>query len=154
MIQPPPGNYTTNREKTDALVNQSSSCMGCHTSVINPPGYRARELRRHRRVADGRPARQDRSTRSPTVNFGDGNIKQINNAQELMQQLAQTPKGAEHVRAELGRLRRMGGIRTRTTSASPIRSAPSWRQTATAILNVLADLTQADSFRLRVRATP
>ena len=35
----PAGTYATVRERTDALVNQSSTCMGCHTNVINPPGY-------------------------------------------------------------------------------------------------------------------
>ena len=61
MIQPPPADYKTVRERTDALVNQAASCMGCHTNVINPPGYVMENYDAHRRVADGRQARQRRN---------------------------------------------------------------------------------------------
>jgi len=152
MIQPPPGNYSTQRERTDALVNQSSSCMGCHTNVINPPGY---VMENYDAIGAwqtmdklGTPA----GTINPvaTVNFGDGNIKEIHNSQELMTELANIQKGRDMyaqnwVSFAYGRNPNpqdqcvANDIATKLGTGGPI-------------LNVLADLTQADSFRMRVRA--
>jgi len=152
MIPVPPGTYATQRERTDALVNQSSSCMGCHTNVINPPGY---VMENYDPV--GAWQTTDKSfnpagTINPvaTVNFGDGNKKEIHNSQELMTELANIQKGRDMyaqnwVSFAYGRNPNpqdqcvANDIATKLGTGGPI-------------LNVLADLTQADSFRMRVRA--
>jgi len=85
-----------------------------------------------------------------TVNFGDGNTKQIHNAQELMTELASIKKGQ--------------AMYSQSWVASAYARAPNVNDQCIVndiatklgangpILNVLADLTQADSFRSRVRA--
>ena len=90
------------------------------------------------------------STPIATVNFGDGNTKEIHNAQELMTELASIKKGQamysqSWVSFAYGRDPNpqdqcvADTISTKLGAGGPI-------------LNVLADLTQADSFRSRVRA--
>jgi hypothetical protein len=150
MIQPPAGTYATVRARTDALVNQSSSCMGCHTNVINPPGYVMENY-----DAIGMWQTVDKLGNGPidpvaTVNFGDGNRKEIRNAQELMQELANIKKGQamyaqNWVSFAYARNPNPADQCVADTIATNLgASGP--------ILNVLADLTQADSFRNRVRA--
>ncbi len=89
-LQAPPGNYTTNREKVTALVNMSPVCMGCHTSIINPPGFVLENF-----DAIGRWQTVDQLggpiDASATVNFGNGNIQPISSVQQLMQEIAQVP---------------------------------------------------------------
>jgi hypothetical protein len=150
MLQPPAGNYATVRERTDALVNQAANCMGCHTNVINPPGY---VLENYDAIGAWQTTdKLGNGAINPVamVNFGDGNVKQISNAQQLMQELANIKKGQamyaqNWVSFAYGRAPNPAdqcvadGISTKLGASGPI-------------LNVLADLTQADSFRQRVQA--
>jgi hypothetical protein len=152
MMKPPPGTYKTNREKTDALVNQAASCKGCHTDVVNPPGY----------VLENYDAIGKWQTTDPlsgpidataNVNFGEGRMKTIANAQQLMQELAATPKGQQGYAQQwvsfgYGRAPNSNDQCVADKIGAKL-AAPDYT-----ILSVLADLTQADSFRLRVRATP
>jgi hypothetical protein len=150
MIQPPAGTYATVRERTDALVNQSATCMGCHTAVVNPPGY---VMENYDAIGAWQTVdKLGNGAINPVamVNFGDGNIKQISNSQQLMTELANIPKGQamyaqNWVAFAYARQPNPNdqcvadGISTKLGAGGPI-------------LNVLADLTQADSFRVRVRA--
>jgi hypothetical protein len=148
-LMPPTGVYSTNRERTEALTSQSASCQGCHANILNPPGF----------VLENYDAIGKWQTIDPlggpinaaaTVNFGDGNTKQIANAQELMQQLAQTRKGTAMYAQSLVSY---GYGRDRNSNDQCVVDQISARLAANgAILDALADLTQADSFRMRVRA--
>jgi hypothetical protein len=150
MIQPPPGSYLTNRERTEALVNQSASCMGCHTNVINPPGF---VLENYDAIGAWQTIdKLGLGTINPVadVNFGNGNTKTIHNAQELMQELAQTPKG-RYMYAQS--LVSYGYRRDPNPNDQCVTDQiESKLRDGYAILNAFTDLTQADSFRLRVRA--
>jgi len=88
-----------------------------------------------------------------TVNFGDGKVKPIANAQQLMQELAATPKGQQSYAQQWVAF---GYGRASNSNDQCVADQISAKLAATdyTILNVLADLTQTDSFRLRVRATP
>ena len=150
MTPPPPGTYKTIRERTDALVNQAAACMGCHTDILNPPGYVMENY-----DAIGAWQTTDKLGGGPinataTVNFGGGVKKEIHNAQELMTELANIKKGQQMyaqnwVSFAYGRDPNpqdqcvADTISTNLGAGGPL-------------LNVLADLTQADSFRSRVRA--
>ena len=150
MLKPPAGTYPTVRAMTDALVNQSATCMGCHTAIVNPPGYVMENY-----DAVGAWQTTDKLGNGAidavaTVNFGDGNVKQISNAQQLMTEIASIPKGRD--------------MYSQSWVAFAYARAPNPQDQCVAndistklggggpILNVLADLTQADSFRLRTRA--
>jgi hypothetical protein len=101
MMTAPPGDYKTNREKTEALIMTSSVCMGCHETIINPPGYVLENFN-----GIGQWQTTDQLTgpidATATVNFGGGVKQDITSVKQLMQQIAQT---------------RTAGIRTRRISA-------------------------------------
>jgi len=153
MLQPPAGNYKTNREKTDALVNMSTTCMGCHTNIINPPGYvmEAYDSIGKVQTTDQLGGAIDGTA---TVNFGNGNTQQITSPLQLMQQLATMQKAQQNyaqdwVSFAYNRYPNANDQCTADAIATKIAGTSPY-----SILNVLADLTQADSFRLRVKATP
>ena len=85
-------------------------------------------------MANGRSARwcDRRDVTTDTVNFGDGKIKEITSPQQLMQEIAQTPKAKQLYAQAWVALCVRAAIPTRTTSASSISSTPSCRRTATA----------------------
>ena len=152
MVTPPSGAYTTNRERTEALVNQASACMGCH-DFINPPGYVLENY-----DAIGVWQTIDKLGNGPidpvaNVNFGDGNIKKIHNAQELMQEIARSRRGQQLYAQSMVTF---GYGRAPNPNDRCLVDAISAKlaNDGYAILDLLADLTQTDSFRLRVRAVP
>ena len=134
MIQPPPGSYLTNRERTEALVESVGELHGVPHQRPQSSRFRARELRRHRGVAD------DRQARSRADQPGRRRQLRRRQHQDDPQRpgadagARPDPEGTVHVRAEPGLLWLSDGIRTRTISASSTRSAPSWRD-GYAILN-------------------
>jgi hypothetical protein len=152
MLQPPAGNYKTNREKTDALVNMSATCMGCHSAVINPPGYVLESF-----DAIGKWQTVDQLSgpidSTATVNFGDGNVQKITSVQQLMQQLAQIGK-AQKSYAQYWVAYAYGRDPNQNDQCVADDIGTKLAGNNYTILNVLADLSQSDSFRLRVRATP
>jgi hypothetical protein len=85
-----------------------------------------------------------------TVNFGDGNRKEIKNAQELMTELAGIKKG-QSMYAQ-GWVSFAYGRDPNVNDQCVANSIATNLGADGPILNVLADLTQADSFRSRVRA--
>jgi hypothetical protein len=152
LVIPPPGNYTTNRQQTEALADSSASCQACHASLINPPGY----------VLENYDAIGKWQTTDPlggpidaaaTVNFGDGKVKQIANARELMQELAQAPRG-RHLYAQSWVAYGYGRDPNANDRCVVDQIDAKLAGDGFAILDALADLTQTDSFHLRVRAAP
>lgn len=152
MLTAPPGNYTTNRQKTDALVNMATSCMGCHTNIINPFGYALENF-----DAIGKWQTVDQLggpiDATATVNLGNGNSQQITSVLQLMQQIAQVPK-AQQSYAQYWVSYAYGRDPNPNDQCVADQLSASLSQDSYPILNVLADLTQADSFRLRVLGTP
>jgi hypothetical protein len=150
MITPPAGQYLTNRERTEALVNQSASCMGCHTNLIDPPGF---VLENYDAIGAWQTIdKLGAGAINPVadVNFGDGKVKTIHNAQELMQELAQTPKGRQMYAQSL--VSYGYGRDPNAQDQCVADQIGSKLGDGYPILNAFTDLTQADSFRLRVRA--
>jgi hypothetical protein len=151
MINPPPGQYGTNRQVYEALAATSSTCMGCHTNIINPPGYVLENY-----DAIGQWQTMDHNLFGPidataTVNFGDGVRKEIHNALELMQELARTKKGQFMYAQSMvayGYGREWNSADQCVVDAIGGKLA----QDGYTILDALAELTQSDSFRLRVRS--
>ena len=148
MMQPPPGNYTTNRQKTDALVNTSATCMGCHSTILNPPGY----------VLENFNGIGQWQTKDPlggaidataTVNFGGGEVQNITSVKQLMQQIAQTG-AAQANYAQYWVAYAYGRAPNAQDQCVVDTISGSMSKGSYPILNILTDLTQTDTFRMRV----
>lgn len=146
----PEGDFTTEREVVDQLTSPDA-CSRCHREVVNPPGYvlETYDAAGSWQVTDplGGPING-----TADVVFGDGGPKTITSPQELM---------TEIVQGELAR--RMYAERL---VAFSLRRSPNSNDACLVnelgaklsgdgytVLNLLADLTQADSFRLRTMAS-
>jgi hypothetical protein len=87
------------------------------------------------------------------VNFDGTNAKQITSPLQLMQEIAQTPK-AKQLYAQAWVSYAFGRAPNANDQCVVDQLNTKLSQSGYSILNLLADLTQADSFRLRVRETP
>ncbi len=153
MTPIPPGNYTTNRQATTALVTQSgTSCSGCHTNVIDPFGF---ALENYNGIGQWQTVDQlgGQIDATSTVNFGDGTTENVTTPLQLMQGIAASPAGqatyAQYwVSYAYGRDPNPQDQCVANTIASNI-GAGNYP-----IINILTDLTQTDSFNARVQATP
>ena len=148
MMQPPPGNYKTNREKTDALINTSAVCMGCHTNIINPPGY---VMENFNGVGQWQTKDQlgGNIDATATVNFGNGVTQNITSVKQLMQQIAQTPAAQANYAQYLTSFA-YGRAPNAQDQCVADTITTNMGKGSYPILNILTDLTQTDSFRMRV----
>jgi hypothetical protein len=148
------GNFKTQREYVETLT-KPSACAGCHSGIINPPGF---VLENYDGIGkwqtvDPRGGAIDAPVTTATVNFGEGKTKPISSAVQLMQEIAQTPK-AKQLYAQAWVSYAFGRDPNANDQCVVDQLDTKLSQSGYTILNLLADLTQADSFRLRVRGTP
>lgn len=142
----PEGNFTTRREQITALT-EPESCKTCHGVFVNPPGFALENF-------DAVGKWQDTDSLSGPIDpsgdvvFGDGSVVRVNNATDLMTAIA-NDANARHIYAErlvayaTGRLPNSNDACIVDTVDSKL-SGDGYT-----FLSLLADLTQADSFRLR-----
>jgi hypothetical protein len=144
----PPGTYLTERAYVEALTSPDN-CKGCHAPLINPPGF---VLERYDAIGKW----QDTDLRTgpingtATVTFSADNIKEITSPLELMEELG---KGAlarriyaeKWVNYAYGRPSNMNDTCVVNDLDMKLGAADY------SVLKLMADLTQPDAFRLRVR---
>lgn len=146
------GDFKTQRAYVEELT-KPAECIGCHT-VINPPGF---ALENYDGIGkwqtmDPRGGAIDASVTTATVNFGNG-TKQISSPLQLMQEIAELPKAKElYARAWVSYAFGRAPNANDQCVVDQLNSKLS--QSGYSILGLLGDLTQADSFRVRVRANP
>jgi hypothetical protein len=148
------GNFKTQREYVETLT-KPDPCSGCHSHIINPPGFVLENLDGIGKwqTADPRGGAIDAAVTTATVNFGDGNTKEISSPVQLMQEIARTPKARQlYAQAWVSYAFERAPNTNDQCVVDQINTKLS--QSGYTILNLLADLTQADSFRLRVRGMP
>jgi hypothetical protein len=147
----PPGDYKTNREAVIALTSVEDACVGCHHAVINPPGF---VLESYSAVGSIQTTDPEYGgpidTAVESVAFPSGAMP-INNAYELMTQIAAGSVAKEiyarkWVSYATGRDANDFDNCTVETIANKMSSG------AYNLASVLADITQAESFRYRVAA--
>lgn len=141
----PTGTYTTERAYVEALTSPAD-CVGCHSNYVNPPGFVLENF-------DAIGAWQDVDPRGdpidPKVNLTvGGSTKEITTPLQLMTEIAAAPSArrnfAEKVTAfASGRPPNSNDACTVETLETALAS-----ETYT-VVNLLTDLTQADSLRLR-----
>jgi hypothetical protein len=142
----PDGNYTTYRQAMDALTSPLP-CGGCHTTKINPPGY---VLERYNSVGSVQTVDPLGGPIDGTaeVFFSETNTQTITSPLELMNGLAASPEARRRyaerwVTFATGRL-------PNSNDACVVDSLNAkLAQGGYPILDLFADITQADSFRLR-----
>jgi hypothetical protein len=146
------GDFKTQRAYVETLT-KPSPCNGCHAGIINPPGFVMERYDGIGKVqsVDPRGGAIDAAVTTATVSFGDRN-KELSSAAELMQGIVQTPKAQEQY-AQAWVAYAFGREPNANDKCVVDQLDAKLSQSGYSILNLLADLTQADSFRLRVRAT-
>jgi hypothetical protein len=147
------GTFTTQRAYVEALTQKSQPCMGCH-QVLNPLGF---VLENYDGIGkwqttDPRGGAIDASVTTATVDFGDSGQKEISSPVQLMQELAKVPKAQElYARAWVSYA---FGRNPNANDQCVVDQLKTKLASTYSTLKLLADLTPADTFRLRVRGAP
>lgn len=147
------GDFTTQRARIEKLT-EPASCKGCH-SVINPPGFVMENFDGIGKwqTTDPLGGAIDASVTTNTIDFGDGNVKEISSPLQLMQEIAELQQ-AKQLYAESWVSYAFGRDPNGKDRCVVDQIDTKLAEGGYSILNLLADLTQADSFRVRVRETP
>ena len=151
MMQAPPGDYKTNRQYTDALTSPAA-CQGCHVALINPLGY---SLENYDSIGKWQTVDALGGPIDSTANvtFSSTNTKPISSPAAFMQEIAATPK-AKQIYAQGWVSYAFGRPANANDTCVVNQLNMKLAQSGYTVLNLLSDLTQADTFRMRVRATP
>jgi len=142
----PPGNYTTQRQVNEAHT-APPNCAGCHAGYINPAGFVLENFDSIGGWQTTDPLGGAINTTAEVV-FSDTNIKTISTPLELMTELGTGPD-AKHHYAEKWVTFATGRVGDAADACVADELSLRLSTDGYTILNVLADLTQADSFRLR-----
>lgn len=147
------GDFKTQRAYVEALT-KPAACAGCH-SIINPPGFALENYDGIGKwqTVDPRGGAIDGSITTNTVTFGDGRTERISSPLQLMQEIARTPK-ARQLYAQAWVSYAFGRDPNANDRCLVDQLETRLSQSGYSILSLLADLSQADSFRVRARATP
>jgi hypothetical protein len=154
LTPPPDGTFYTERAYVEALTDDAA-CRGCHTPYVNPPGF---VLENYDAIGkwqtvdprSGGDATLGAINPTATVTFSDDNVKTITSPLELMQEISQTPL-ARRIYAEKAVTFATGRLPNPSDACTVNLIDMKLSQDGYNILDLLADLTQSDSFRLRVR---
>jgi hypothetical protein len=147
------GNFSTQRQYVEALT-APSACSGCH-GIINPPGFALEGYDGigALQTVDPRGGAIDATVTTATVDFGDGKQKSITSPLELMQEIVQTPK-SKQLYAQAWVSYAFGRAPNGNDKCVVDQLDAKLAESGYGILDLLADLTQADTFRVRVSETP
>ncbi|WP_234023959.1 DUF1592 domain-containing protein [Sorangium cellulosum] len=144
----PEGNFTTQRQVIEALTSPGG-CVECHSAMVNPPGFVLERFDSIGKVQTVDPLGGQLDT-TGDVFFGENNIKKITTPAELMTELGAGPVAKRHY-AEQWVAFATGRTPNSKDACVVDGLNAKLSNDGYTIVNLLADLTQADSFRLRVR---
>jgi Protein of unknown function (DUF1592)/Protein of unknown function (DUF1588)/Protein of unknown function (DUF1595)/Protein of unknown function (DUF1585) len=148
QVSVPPGNYTTQRQYTVALTERTG-CSHCHISIINPPGF----------VLENYSAIGSWQTVDPLggpidatakVTFSEDNSQDITSPRQLMEEIGKGPLG-KRIYAEKWVSFAFGRLPNSNDACVVNDLDTKLANDGYTVLTLLADLTQADAFRLRTR---
>ncbi|WP_437893663.1 DUF1592 domain-containing protein [Sorangium sp. So ce124] len=143
----PPGEFSTEREVVEALTSPTN-CAVCHDTYVNPPGF---VLERYDAVGKVQTIDPLGGAIDGTadVTFGANNVKRITSPLELMNELAADPGARRHY-AERWVAFATGRAPNGNDACDVDGLSASLSVDGYTLLDLLTDLTQTDSFRLRV----
>jgi hypothetical protein len=153
MGPPPEGPFYTERAFVEAFTSPAA-CAGCHV-FLNPPGF---VLENYDAIGKWQTI-DPRAAGDPvlgaidataTVTFSESNAKTVTGALEMVQEIANTP-GVRRIYAEKVVSFATGRRRNPNDACTVDQIDMQLSDDGYTFLNLLADLTQPDSFRLRVR---
>jgi hypothetical protein len=153
MMPPPGGTFQTQRAFVEAQTQTNQPCKGCHDN-FNPIGFVFENYDGIGKwqTKDPKGGTIDATVTTATVAFKSGGSKQITSPSQLMQEIAKEPAAQSlyataWVSFATGRPAN-GNDQCQVDVLQTKLAADGY-----SILTLLGDLTQADSFRLRVRGT-
>jgi hypothetical protein len=146
QMQPPAGiNYTTRRQQIETLT-MPDNCMSCHGIYINPPGFVLEKYSSIGTTQTKDPLGGDINGTADVMVSTDV-TKTISSPLQLMQEIAKSP---DAIRQYAEGLVSYATNRLPNANDACTVDALSKKMTETyPLLNLFADFTQADSFRLR-----
>jgi len=146
LVPLPEGDYTTEREKVEALTAARADCIACHT-LLNPAGF---VLENFDPVGSWQTVDPLGGPIDPVadVSFADGSVKTISSPLELMQAIVADPT-ARHLYAEKLVSFFTGRAPNAGDACAVDELATKLADTGYSMLDLVVDLTQMDSFRLR-----
>jgi hypothetical protein len=152
MTPIPMGTYTTRRQEIDALVHTSSTCQTCHVTIINPAGY---TLENYNAIGAWQTVDPLGGQIDATANvmFSQSDTHMVTSPLQLMQGIVATPSTLANY-AQYWVTYGYGRAMSNQDQCVADQLNMKLSSSGYTILNVLADLTQADTFNIRVRATP
>jgi hypothetical protein len=147
-LPPPPGNYVTNREQTEALTNRVP-CNSCHVPIINPPGF---VMERYNAVGSWQDVDPLGGAIDGTasVKLNATVTKTLSTPLDLMTEIAKLPE-AQHHYAEQFVSYSTGRTPNQFDACTVDKLSSNLADPLYTITNLMTDYTQADSFRLRAR---
>ena len=153
----PPGDYKTERQYVAALTGQTA-CRGCHIDFINPPGYVLENFDAvgswqtvdQRAMGDASVGTID-ATADITIDNA-GTKVSITNPLQMMQEIAKAP-AAKGIYAQKWVHFATGRDANPNDQCTVDDLDMKLSNDGYTILNMLTDLTQSDSFRLRVKGS-
>jgi hypothetical protein len=145
----PPGEYKSRRAYIEALTGQVG-CAHCHMPYVNPPGF---ALENYDAIGAWQTVDRlgDPINSVATVTFSEGYEKEITSPHELMEEIGKGPL-ARRIYAEKWVSFAYGRAPNSNDACLVNDLDGKLAKDGYSVLNLLADLTQADSFRLRTRA--
>jgi hypothetical protein len=146
------GDFKTQREYVEKLT-EPAACVSCH-SIINPPGFvmEGFDAIGKLQTIDPLGGAIDASVTTNTIDFGDGNVKEISSPLQLMQEIVQIPK-ARKLYAQSWISYAYGRSPNGNDKCLVDQLDTRLSESGYSVLDLMADLTQADSFRVRVPET-
>lgn len=146
-IPQPEGDFTTQRQIVEALTSARADCVACHT-LLNPAGFVLENFDTVGSWQDVDPLGGPIDT-TADVTFADGSVKTISSPLELMQAIAADPT-ARYLYAE-SLVSYFTGRAPNASDACAVDAIATKLATGSdySMLDLVVDLTQMDSFRLR-----
>ncbi|WP_437544689.1 DUF1592 domain-containing protein [Sorangium sp. So ce367] len=142
----PPGPFSTEREAIEALTSPAG-CVDCHSKLVNPPGFVLERFDSVGKVQTKDPLGGDIDA-TDDVYFSETNTKTITSPLEMMTELGAGAIAKRHYAEQW-----VSWARRRvpnTNDACTVNElSDKLSSDGYTIINLLTDLTQADSFRLR-----
>jgi hypothetical protein len=147
----PSPSFPTRRQEIDYLVRESTTCQTCHVTILDPPGF---ALENYNAIGQwqtvdplGGPI-----DATATVLFSQTDTHEVTTPLELMQGIAQTPQTRATYVQDL--VSYAYGRPPNLSDGCVVDELIAKSESGQTIVDLLADLTQPDSFRMRVRAIP
>lgn len=148
-MQPPAGNYTTQRQAIEALT-ANEPCHSCHGININPAGF---VLEHYNSVGSWQDTDPLGGSIDGTadVRFSDSDTKTISSPLQLMTEISTLPEAQRYYATQWVAFA-SGRVPNANDTCIVDQMSTNMAQASYPLANVISDYTQADSFRLRTVA--